>query len=103
MGLSGGRPASAVARSARRPARPEMARHEIDRLLHPLKRSVEKTVVSFKSSTSPERKEAARRPYRRPRLTDLGDVRELTQALITMKGALDGMTIGAMDLKTGGL
>ena len=47
--------------------------------------------------------ETQRRAYRRPQLTDLGDVRELTQALISLKGALDGMTISGMDLKTGGL
>ena len=59
--------------------------------------------VSSKPSKAPQSKESQRRAYRRPQLTDLGDVRELTQALISFKGAFDGMTLSGMDLKTGGL
>ncbi|MEM6794795.1 MAG: hypothetical protein AAF725_12520 [Acidobacteriota bacterium] len=43
------------------------------------------------------------RPWSAPRLTAYGDVRQLTRALLTPKGTNDGMTIGAMNLKTGGL
>ena len=43
------------------------------------------------------------RAYSSPRLFAYGDIRQMTGALFSTKGPPDGMVIGMMDLKTGGL
>ena len=41
--------------------------------------------------------------YASPRLVTYGDIREITRTLNTLMGAADGMVIGPLILKTGGI